>query len=574
MNSGDRRPLNTERSQENWIFKNTQKIGVYTAVAFGISLFFILLALINAFLLFLSDKNQPLAPAFLSGMFVFAVFGIMAGLYLLNSPVRIVIGRDGLTIEGLIRRKFIPWNQIAQLDVKKEEGFPQNWLSLGGKEKMPTEKLILLDENEKKIGEIYGKFEQFGLLIQTIRDYSTHVRGISTFHADKHQARQARSQKRNRVLMLTLGMIFILIGIGLGTNSLLGQRNRRLLQNEGVNIDAKIVKHYIYNVTPRLEYSFVASDGQTYTKNVMVQRKYWDTLSEEGTVPVRYLPSSPSHSRLVSGQDDSMELSFPLDFGLSVLAFLMGLFFAVLYFLKIADIKTVDGKLRIIRLGQQEISPAAAALLDEEPEIEFEEPYSAPPPAVPPPSPYTEIPFAVVADTYERPRLPGGLKAIGILNIVFGSLGALWNGGRILLAILLLHQPILTSEPVELTSSEALWVFISHSLHVFLSLLLVISGIGILMFRNWGRITAIIAAGGKLILGIVEIVHACLQHVEITDPEQKFIFTMTRLFYIILIVLTLIYPAIVFFLLNRRSTRELFLESKEETQNDFFTTKT
>ena len=95
-----------------------------------------------------------------------------------------------------------------------------------------------------------------------------------------------------------------------------------------------------------------------------------------------------------------------------------------------------------------------------------------------------------------------------------------------------------------------------------MSLLFVISGIGILGFNNWGCIVATIGASGKLLLGLTEIVSTCLSDIEIGDSEQQYIFGLARGFIIFWVVLTMIYPAIAVVILQRKSTREVFRQMR------------
>ena len=136
-------------------------------------------------------------------------------------------------------------------------------------------------------------------------------------------------------------------------------------------------------------------------------------------------------------------------------------------------------------------------------------------------------------------------------------MGAVWNIGRLILAHLLASNAIAGAENIELQPNLT-WVSVGHGIATLISILLVISGIGILSFLNWGRILAIIAASAKFILGTIEIISVSLSPTEAVGTEQRFTTNVVKVFYVFCVLLTMIYPVIVLVLLQRRSTRELF----------------
>lgn len=100
-----------------------------------------------------------------------------------------------------------------------------------------------------------------------------------------------------------------------------------------------------------------------------------------------------------------------------------------------------------------------------------------------------------------------------------------------------------------------------HFISGLLALLFVISGIGILLFKNWGRILAIVVAAVKLLLcfkDIVLMIFAISAGAETMASEQRFVFNVTTGLCVFFVILTMIYPAVVFVLLLRKTTREVF----------------
>jgi hypothetical protein len=229
---------------------------------------------------------------------------------------------------------------------------------------------------------------------------------------------------------------------------------------------------------------------------------------------------------------------------MSAVVTIIGLASVSMFFLKISDIKIENGRLKIIRTNQVELSPAASVLTQSTEGVYI----------VNEPTP-EELESALPVSPQRV--LPGGLKAIGILNIVFGGLGTVWNLGRMLLAFLVYFNYIPTAENIEMQIDLA-WSVTASGLMALAAFLFVISGIGILALRNWARILAIIAACLKLILGTIEVISVALTPIETAADEQRFITGIVKGFYIFCVLLTIVYPVIVLILLPRRTTRELF----------------
>ena len=558
MDYNNIRQSKTDQTNKVTDFKNPQKIGLHVTIALAASFIMIVIIAVNIFLILLSDKSEPFMPGLMGGMSIIPIIGISIAISLLRRPVRVLLDERGLTVEWLIRRRTFIWDEISEIQLKKEEGLQTTWYaSFAGRKSVPKENLLLMDNNGRKLAQISESIKPFDVLVREIHNRTTAARGASTFSVDKQISREMLDRMKKRRLLLILGIPITLLGIAVGIMTYIEAHNDYLLEKDGQVIAADIVKHYIYNITPRMEYAFTMPDGKKYSNNVMVERQYWDALENSRTVPVKYLPANPKNNQLVSGQVADTDMPFPLIIVMSLLVSGIGFLCVCMYFLKIADIKIENGKFKIIRLNQVELSPTTTSLLDMEVYAEkTEEPESQIP----------EISEAVTAspaqpETFGKAAqrvLPGGLKAIGILNIVFGVLGTIWNLSRLLLVYMLTSNQISMAENVEMEQVDIVWVVAGHGIAGVIAVLLIISGIAILRFLNWGRILALVAVSAKLIVGIIEMVSVALSPIEAADTEQQFIAHIAKSFYVFLIILFMVYPAIVLILLWRKSTRELF----------------
>ncbi len=544
-------------------YRSSQKVIVPLLLSLSLSIIMILMITVTFFLGLLSSANNPLIPGMVSGLSVIPFFGISFAFYLLKRPIRILVAENGLSVEWLIGQKTFPWNTISRLELKKP-GIGQNWASsFTGKKNASTEIVVVLDDRNKKIVEIGDNIEHFSDLVQEIRQRSSMAQGKTTFDADEHLQKTIRRQKKSRIFLLIIGIFIAALSVTMATISLVENHNKKLLKTQGQVIEATISNHYIYNITPRLEYTFTTVDGQTFSKNVMVHRPYWETLEENGSVPVIYVPSKPKQNKLLHDNADE-EFSFPLFIVVptTFFVFLISVVCVTMYFLKITDLKFEDGHFKIVRIGDVD-SKIIPDMLVQDNDMDSHKDDGNIPTAV-----EIEPVAASVPKTAQLESLPKGLKAIGILNIIIGVLGILWSGGRILLAYLFINNPGLIPGNMALPEETSL-IFLEHFLSAILALFLAISGIGILLFKNWARILAIVVVAVKLLQSLVGVVMTFLaiaSNAEGLSPDQEYVINATLAFCIFFVILTMIYPAIVLILLQRKTTREVFRKHKEDGQ--------
>jgi hypothetical protein len=288
----------------------------------------------------------------------------------------------------------------------------------------------------------------------------------------------------------------------------------------------------------------------------MVNKPYWETLEENGTVPVRYLPSNPKINTLAFDDANDSDLPPVIAVPICLVVCFMGCTCIVMYFLKITDLKIENGRFKVVRVGDVE-SKFVSETLEHEGETAIPSENLNLPEAIP-------IEPVMVCETeteeIQISSLPKGLKAVGVLNIVFGGLGFLWNMMRILLAVILINNPDLLVINIALPEKTFL-IFLQHFFAAVLALVLVVSGVGILLWKNWARILAVVVVIGQLVVGLKDVLVVLFSVKSGTEglaPDQVFILKVITGFYTFLVILTMVYPAVVLLLLQRRSTREIF----------------
>jgi hypothetical protein len=558
MDQSNARQFDNGRKAEPLEFRNSRKIGLDVTLALVASAVALVIIAVSFFLMLLSDKHSPMMPGIIGGMCVIPIMGISFAVSLLKKPVRVLLYDDGLAIEWLMSSRKVSWHEVNEIELRLA-GFAENWFgSLTGKKNAGARRLVLLDANARTIAQIGSDMENFQSLARQINTRSSAARQTSTFDVAGQTSRKLKSKRRQRVLLFFIGLFLSSIGIGVAIMSLHDYRSAQLLRDKGVTVEASINRHYKYNITPRIEYSFTAPDGQTYKKDVMVERGYWETLEQAQTVPVKYLPDNPENNKLVTGQIESISVPPALAVVLSLLVTGMGILCLAMYFLRISDIKFKDGKFEIVRTDDAELPSVEAILAGHDETLPDDVPLMKDDSEDSQPAHPVIVEESQPGSTGHA--TPAGLKAVAVLNIIFGGAGVVWNAGRFILAILFTSGVVPLPDNYQVPEGIS-WVYFSHALAMLVSLLLAISGVGILSLRNWGRIVALFAAYGKLFLGALEIVLIAISTPELADNEQKFVFGVTRAFYIFWLVLAMVYPAVLVYLLQRSSTRRIFRAS-------------
>jgi len=104
--------------------------------------------------------------------------------------------------------------------------------------------------------------------------------------------------------MVAVSLFLILIVIANFFMTRDRQRSQELLRTDGVPGTAKVVRRFIApnGVTRRLEYEVRGADGQPGKRNAEISPLYYEEIDGAETVPVVYVPSEPTISRLAEGE--------------------------------------------------------------------------------------------------------------------------------------------------------------------------------------------------------------------------------------------------------------------------------
>ena len=493
----------------------TKKIGLQAslAIAGGVVsscifiIFFMLLMIIPG------DKHSSLTPGIIGGFAVVPIFCFIYSLFMLKCITKVSLASEELILEGLISKISIPWDKISKLKRNKEQ------LIFNTKK---VDVLVLCDENDKTLGRITGMLDNFPELVNRIEKQAEKARGKSVFDENEEIQRKQKEQSKNmRVAKYAFGF-FTLMGLAMSVWGGYDYYNLKQLKEHGVEIQAKIVRHYIYNVTPRLEYSFETESGQSHTNDVMVERKEWDAIKGLEQIPVTYLPGNPEWNCLVKGEIPATEPKMMLLVGIAC-TILFGIFLGVA--MTGLDLDTTDGKIKIVRAG--EVS------------LDFEKPEK-------PPVMQKKIAPQITKTTKQgSTNRPKGIFALMVLNIVFGIIVLLLNLGRCAWALL---------DPDQMLLAVGI-------LNIVFALTMVISAIGIFKLRSWGRITALLSAGGMILLDIVATGMRIFNYfieVEQFVGEMKIMYQAAFVAALLFSLLGVIYPVVLLIILCKSSVKTRF----------------
>jgi hypothetical protein len=287
-------------------------------------------------------RDDSTMPGMLGGASVLGIGMIAGGLYMLRFARRVVLDPQAVHVETLFSRRSVPWSDIQRIERDKQT-------AMLGVAKQKIIRLIGHDGKTKQV--IADTVQHFDILERDLAARSSAATGQVTFDPAADEQRQIVKENRK---MKWVAALFGLMTLGMGAGLIAGineERHKRLFATEAVFVDAKIVHARMYNVTPRVEYSFQDEQGHTFTRDAMMyQGPEWDALQNRRTVPVKYLRSDPNWNYLVSGEQSVAEFGgkflFICGAGLLVCATLFVI--TLLGF----DLKSEDGVTKLTRRGR------------------------------------------------------------------------------------------------------------------------------------------------------------------------------------------------------------------------------
>lgn len=278
-------------------------------------------------------------PMFIAGTVIptlgaFAAFGAAIGL--IRSPRRVTVGSGGLAVEEEGGTRRWGWEQIG-------------WATIGTAALSHRRQLSVYDPKGQKLVTLGDVFDDFDGLAEQVKA------AIDKKPDDTAERVQGRKAKKSAVFLMLGGVAFLALAAANGVNAWGEREDARRLAAEGVETDATITRHYLYNVTPRVEYELTTPEGKTVTRDAMMRQAEWNDLRGAPTVRVRYVPTDPDNSRLVAGEVQD-EFGPPgVNLLLSAGVGVMALFFLAVGVMQWSgwdiDLDSKTGRLSIKRFG-------------------------------------------------------------------------------------------------------------------------------------------------------------------------------------------------------------------------------
>jgi hypothetical protein len=204
---------------------------------------------------------------------------------LLRSPSWVSVGSDGLTIGHKRGTQFLRWDDVGCAALE----------TVGSSHRR---RLNVTDPNGKSIVKLDQSFERFDDLAAMI---SSHVEAKGDGTAERILRTKT---KRQGALAFVVGLFLATACAFVAWKTHDDQRALRLLEEEGEPGEAEIVRRFVApdGITKRVEYKVVNAAGLSGTRNVEVERKFWNRLEGVKSIPVISVPNEPSISRLLEGE--------------------------------------------------------------------------------------------------------------------------------------------------------------------------------------------------------------------------------------------------------------------------------
>jgi hypothetical protein len=504
------------------VYQTSRPVGLQAAGFIGGGALFLLLLLV-VFLINLAAKETSTTsamPGLIGGMSTIGVFMILRGVTLLKNIRRVIVDDAGVRADGFIASTVLRWDQIRAVGREKKSGIYGTTIHY----------LVLMDQKEKPLVLIPDSIEQFEALAAEIESRSSAARGAPTAAPAASKRIALRKGRRTRKLNIVLGgllfAVFATIFV-LGVNETL---HTRRYETEGVQTEAKISRRYMNRVTPRISYSFRDSSGKTFTRETSMDERVWTLLESSDTVPVVYLPDNPDWNRMTVGETEAESFGgkFLLLSGGGTLLFAAMLVISLMGI----DIRTEDGKLKVVRLDQEEPPAPQAATA---------------PPTMPAPAPPGKAAIEPPA-----PVKPTGLIVLGSLAIVVGVIGLL-RAGLALTFYFIGEFAVGDRQYIADTSMlRGVWSAADGAL----ALLLIVAGVGLVLLRRWGRPMAVAVALMQLIssIGAIAMIFRMAANAPELSGEASLQQATTTVAAVIGQLIGAIFPLVLLIVCVRRST--------------------
>lgn len=241
-----------------------------------------------------------LTPPEVGSSFVVFLAGFLACFFLalgafyqlfqmLWNPHRVELGAAGLRLLGPLRDRSLPWQDIGWLETTQVGG---------GAFGKPREAVCFVDPRGRKLATVTDALAGFEVLVERSRE--------RLGERARRAARDAQLSKLRRSAVLSwvtaAGLAAAVIFIAVSTWQ--EHRAATTLERDGVETEARLERHYVHFVTPRVEAVLELEGHPPYRHGAAVTQEAWDALEGQETVRVRYVPTDPSNLRLANGELD------------------------------------------------------------------------------------------------------------------------------------------------------------------------------------------------------------------------------------------------------------------------------
>jgi hypothetical protein len=244
---------------------------------------------------------------------ILTIGALAAGWRLLRAPHRVVVSSEGILIERETQRldRFFHWDEIGSTVTETGGMSHRRFLNITD---LAGRSLIRLDQS----------FEGFDEMVALV---SRHVAAKGD---DTSRRIHRKKSRRRAALAFAIGLLILLASGFIASTTHEDLRAARLLREKGEPGEGEIVRRIIApdGWTKRLEYRVTGAGGRMGTRDVEVERGYWDELEHEKSIPVIYVPDEPEISRLARGEVKEVDFTkTPLGgYGIAALAGLVSFF--------------------------------------------------------------------------------------------------------------------------------------------------------------------------------------------------------------------------------------------------------
>lgn len=505
----------------------------YTQIALGAVL---VVGFVVLFLLSIANdhpgKPAGILPGIGGGMGVLVIAMVGNGIRQLRAPRRVTLSAESVVVEWPIRpNEVIRWEQLASVVERSRDSL------IGAK----IRTLHLLDHRHSDLIVLPASFNDYEGLKGTLQHRVRLVHGDA---ATKHDAMEAEvsakaSRRQSRWGIVACLGLLLMFGSGLAFG-LYERAKSSGFATRGERVEATLDRVWMRSVTPWVSYHFIDRDGVKHSRETSIKPEAYALAQRSPTITVEYLRDDPEWNRLASGETaEPLGTGMLLGLGAICLFAIAGLFVMGFGY----DLR-YDRGWRLTQNGQ--VLWGQAILVPDAP--------AALPDIAPP------ITSAIPANAVRPPpaAAPSGIIALGWVAIVFGLLGFLWHAfGLFVIAVLPSTQ---LAANAEMRIEFDLGAFLLNLFDLFLSLALIVCGIGLVRRRLWAAKEGLIIGALQVISSLVALGRAALVWRDI-DPamlesEMRSTVIASLIGATLFPLLTMIFPIVLVMILARRSVRE------------------